>query len=194
MPGYFDNYPMYNNSYSQQPPMQSQMTPQMYSYPTGGYTDSYSRIGARQSINPTQPMYGQNPPQQTQQQSNQAVHVLPVTCREEAIASPIPLDGSITYFPDRAHKMVYSKQFNLNDGSAIIHEYYEDSIIKGQNAQQPKQEAQEQAQQQEQVKSVAYVEKGEFEALQGRIKELEEKLQSLSASAQEAQKKQKGDK
>lgn len=192
MPGYFDNYPMYNNSYSQQPPMQSPMTPQMYSYPTGGYTDSYSRIGARQSINPTQPMYGQNPPQQTQQQSNQAVHVLPVTCREEAIASPIPLDGSITYFPDRAHKMVYSKQFNLNDGSAIIHEYYEDSIIKGQNTQQPKQEPQGQENKHEQVKSISYVEKGELEALRARIKEVEEKLQSISA--QDAQKKAKGDK
>lgn len=193
MPGYFDNnYPMYVPAFSQQTPMQSSMAPQVFPYQSGGYADSYSSRLSRQSMNPAQPMYGQNLPQQNQQTASQAARVVPVTCREEATASPIPLDGSITYYPDRAHKMVYSKQFNQNDGSAIFHEYYEDSIVNAQNAQQPKQEAQEQPKPAEQAKSVSYVEKSEFEALQARIRELEEKLQSISA--QDAQKKAKGEK
>ena len=50
----------------------------------------------------------------------QNVFVRAVTGREEAIAAQIPLDGSIVAFTDFAHKKIYTKQLNMNDGSAKV--------------------------------------------------------------------------
>lgn len=53
----------------------------------------------------------------------QNVFVRAVTGREEAVAAQIPLDGSIVAFTDFAHKKIYTKQLNMNDGSAIFDTY-----------------------------------------------------------------------
>lgn len=53
----------------------------------------------------------------------QNVFVRAVTGREEAIAAQIPLDGSIVAFTDFAHDKIYTKQLNMNDGSAIFKTY-----------------------------------------------------------------------
>lgn len=46
-----------------------------------------------------------------------------VTGYEEAMATPIPLDGTICVFLDIPHKKVYTKQLNMNDGSALFDSY-----------------------------------------------------------------------
>lgn len=43
----------------------------------------------------------------------------PVTSLEEAKASPIDFDGSISYFPDLGNKCIYTKQINP-DGTATL--------------------------------------------------------------------------
>lgn len=53
----------------------------------------------------------------------QNVFVRAVTGREEAVAAQIPLDGSIVAFTDFAHDKIYTKQLNMNDGSAIFETY-----------------------------------------------------------------------
>lgn len=55
--------------------------------------------------------------------SQQNVFVRAVTGREEAVAAQIPLDGSIVAFTDFAHDKIYTKQLNMNDGSAIFETY-----------------------------------------------------------------------
>ena len=55
--------------------------------------------------------------------TQQNVFVRAVTGREEAIAAQIPLDGSIVAFTDFAHDKIYTKQLNMNDGSAIFETY-----------------------------------------------------------------------
>lgn len=55
--------------------------------------------------------------------TQQNVFVRAVTGREEAIAAQIPLDGSIVTFTDFAHDKIYTKQLNMNDGSAIFETY-----------------------------------------------------------------------
>lgn len=64
-------------------------------------------------------------PQQQQQRNSYAVSGLkgrPVTSLEEARASIIDFDGSITFFPDLANKRIYTKQITL-DGTALINVY-----------------------------------------------------------------------
>lgn len=55
--------------------------------------------------------------------AQQNVFVRAVTGREEAVAAQIPLDGSIVAFTDFAHDKIYTKQLNMNDGSAIFETY-----------------------------------------------------------------------
>lgn len=92
------------------------------------------------AFRPYQPMEYQ-PQQQFQQMNQQApqtqnmsqapnftrpqqnVFVRAVTGREEAVAAQIPLDGSIVAFTDFAHDKIYTKQLNMNDGSAIFETY-----------------------------------------------------------------------
>lgn len=67
-------------------------------------------------------MQNMNPaPNFTRPQQN--VFVRAVTGREEAVAAQIPLDGSIVAFTDFAHDKIYTKQLNMNDGSAIFETY-----------------------------------------------------------------------
>lgn len=48
---------------------------------------------------------------------------IPVTCREQVVATQIPFDGSTTFFVDTAAGMIYAKTFDLNTGAAPIQEY-----------------------------------------------------------------------
>lgn len=73
----------------------------------------------------------------TRPQTN--VYVRAVTGREEAIAAQIPLDGSIVAFTDFAHDKIYTKQLNMNDGSAIFDTYQRVKVQEPQ--EQPKQES-----------------------------------------------------
>lgn len=50
----------------------------------------------------------------------------PVGSIEEAHATPIKLDGTISYFPDIGNKRIYTKQFNP-DGSVSLKTYIEDN-------------------------------------------------------------------
>ena len=66
--------------------------------------------------------HNMNPmPNFTRPQQNVFVRV--VTGCEEAVAAQIPLDGSIVAFTDFAHDKIYTKQLNMNDGSAIFETY-----------------------------------------------------------------------
>lgn len=65
------------------------------------------------------------------QDSTQEIRILkgrPVSSIEEARALSIDLDGSITYFPDRANKRIYAKYFNP-DGSASFEVYVKDNSV-----------------------------------------------------------------
>lgn len=71
-------------------------------------------------------MYGGYYPQsniQYQQLQNFSLKGRPVTSLEEAKASMIDLDGTISYFPDTVNKRIYTKQINPQDGTALLKMY-----------------------------------------------------------------------
>ncbi len=79
---------------------------------------------------PSLPNYNQSNTQSQQQNQPQSYMRTPpnlviraVTGYEEAMATPIPLDGTICVFLDIPHKKVYTKQLNMNDGSALFDSY-----------------------------------------------------------------------
>ena len=67
-----------------------------------------------------QQMQMQYPGQQMMQPTIQARYV---TGREEAVAAQIPQDGNMCVFADTGHGMIYTKQLNLQDGSAVFRAY-----------------------------------------------------------------------
>lgn len=95
------------------------------------------------------------PPQPVQQPANVGITTIPVTCYEEAKAARIALDGSVTVFLDIQNNCIYTKQLN-NNGVAELIVY---------------QRVPENTQQQPQ-----YVSMQDFQALQSRIEQLEQKL------------------
>ena len=82
----------------------------------------YSYLPYMQGYNqPAQPMQQTVPAmQQTQQPS---IKVRPVASEEEARGVPVEFDGSLLLLPDMAHGAIYSKQLNMQDGSAIFRRY-----------------------------------------------------------------------
>lgn len=54
---------------------------------------------------------------------SQNFNVRAVTGYEEVLASQIPLDGSISIFTDFSHGNIYTKQLNMNDGTALMKTY-----------------------------------------------------------------------
>lgn len=60
-------------------------------------------------------------PMQTQQQSG--FNVMPVANADEAKAVQTPFDGSILILPNINNGKIYTKQLNMNTGSAIFNEY-----------------------------------------------------------------------
>ena len=67
-----------------------------------------------------QQMQMQYPGPQMMQPTIQARYV---TGREEAVAAQIPQDGNMCVFADTGHGMIYTKQLNMQDGSAVFRAY-----------------------------------------------------------------------
>ena len=92
----------------------------------GPYYNPYMPQQMQQQMNAYMPAQYMPPmPQQYMQGYNTqpAVQARMVTGREEAIAAQIPQDGSMCIFSDTGHGMIYTKQLNMQDGSAVFREY-----------------------------------------------------------------------
>lgn len=78
-----------------------------------------------QQMNPYMQGYMQQMPMQypTQQMMQPAIQARYVTGREEAVAAQIPQDGNMCVFADTGHGMIYTKQLNMQDGSAVFRTY-----------------------------------------------------------------------
>lgn len=116
--------------------------------------------------------------------TQQNVFVRAVTGREEAIAAQIPLDGSIVAFTDFAHKKIYTKQLNMNDGSAIFDTY--EKVETGSKQEEPKTEPEFSSTDQSE-----YVRRTEIDSLRARfekaISEMSEKLKQINVQEGEPQ-------
>ena len=114
----------------------------------------------------------------------QNVFVRAVTGREEAIAAQIPLDGSIVAFTDFAHKKIYTKQLNMNDGSAIFDTY--EKVETGSKQEEPKTEPEFSS-----IDPSEYVKRTEIDSLRAQfekaIAEMSEKLKQINVQEGELQ-------
>lgn len=114
----------------------------------------------------------------------QNVFVRAVTGREEAIATQIPLDGSIVAFTDFAHKKIYTKQLNMNDGSAIFDTY--EKVETGSKQEEPKTEPEFSS-----IDPSEYVKRTEIDSLRAQfekaIAEMSEKLKQINVQEGEPQ-------
>ena len=82
----------------------------------------YSYLPYMQGDNqPAQPMQQTVPAMQQPQQPS--IKVRPGASEEEARGVPVEFDGSLILLPDMAHGAIYSKQLNMQDGSAIFRRY-----------------------------------------------------------------------
>lgn len=92
-----------------------------------GYSPGFNGFQAPQTGFGTAPTYlppmQQNPMQALTAAPRQGFMCIPVTCREQVVATQIPFDGSTTFFVDTAAGMIYAKTFDLNTGAAPIQEY-----------------------------------------------------------------------
>lgn len=86
----------------------------------GAYQPSQNGFNQFQTNFPTMQ---QNTPQAPTAAPRQSFMCIPVTCREQVVATQIPFDGSTTFFVDTAAGMIYAKTFDLNTGAAPIQEY-----------------------------------------------------------------------
>lgn len=121
----------YNNLYdpSAQYNQMAQRTTQDMPY-QGMNLNQYGNTNPYMQSFPSVPSYSQPSAQNQQQSQPQSYMRTPpnlviraVTGYEEAMATPIPLDGTICVFLDIPHKKVYTKQLNMNDGSALFDSY-----------------------------------------------------------------------
>ena len=116
--------------------------------------------------------------------TQQNVFVRAVTGREEAIAAQIPLDGSIVAFTDFAHKKIYTKQLNMNDGSAIFDTY--EKVETGSKQEEPKTEPEFSS-----IDPSEYVKRTEIDSLRAQfekaIAEMSEKLKQINVQEGELQ-------
>lgn len=76
----------------------------------------------QQQYMPSQAPYRQNLYAQAWNSTTQNPQVRPVSSVEEVRASPIDFDGSVFYFPDVAHRKIYTKSINM-DGTVSINLY-----------------------------------------------------------------------
>lgn len=92
-----------------------------------GYSPGFNGFQAPQTGFGTAPTYlppmQQNPVQAPTVAPRQGFMCIPVTCREQVVATQIPFDGSTTFFVDTAAGMIYAKAFDPNTGMAPIQEY-----------------------------------------------------------------------
>lgn len=93
----------------------------------GPYYNPYAPQMPQQMMNPYVPQQMMNPYMQMQYPAQQAmqptIQARYVTGREEAIAAQIPQDGNMCVFADAGHGMIYTKQLNMQDGSAVFRAY-----------------------------------------------------------------------
>lgn len=89
-------------------------------YGPNGYLNPFAGL---QGIYPqTQPLsQPMQQPIQTQQQAG--FNIIPVANADEAKAVQTPFDGSILILPNINNGKIYTKQLNMNTGSAIFNEY-----------------------------------------------------------------------
>ena len=66
---------------------------------------------------------GMLPPRVAPGMTGVKYNIRPVTDFTQAAAIPPEFDGSITLMPDAAHGVIYTKQLNTNDGTAIFNAY-----------------------------------------------------------------------
>lgn len=106
-------------------------------------------------------------PQQMMQPTIQARYV---TGREEAVAAQIPQDGNMCVFADTGHGMIYTKQLNMQDGSAVFRAY--------RRVDQPEETA---------APTEEYVKKSELNSVKGALERLQgdfnELVRQLTAPA-----------
>ena len=92
-----------------------------------GYSPGFNGFQAPQTGFGTAPTYlppmQQNPVQAPTAAPRQGFMCIPVTCREQVVATQIPFDGSTTFFVDTAAGVIYAKAFDPNTGMAPIQEY-----------------------------------------------------------------------
>ena len=91
-----------------------------------GINSAMTAYGASMQPYNQQPFNPYNQIQPNNRQPNkipQNFMVRVVTGYEEVAATPIPLDGTICLFVDVPNKKIYSKQLNMDDGSALYGVY-----------------------------------------------------------------------
>lgn len=92
-----------------------------------GYSPGFNGFQAPQTGFGTAPTYlppmQHNSVQAPTAAPRQGFMCIPVTCREQVVATQIPFDGSTTFFVDTAAGMIYAKAFDPNTGMAPIQEY-----------------------------------------------------------------------
>lgn len=99
----------------------------------------------------------------------------PVTSEEEARGIPVDFDGSVMVFPDASHGMIYTKQLNMQDGSAIFRAYRQiDSPAPAEPSPEPAKE---------------YAEKDEVDQLKRQVAYLQSTLENLSRVANQQRRK-----
>lgn len=127
------------------------------------YPDSmnpYQRMMMAQAQQRNNPYYNNSfQPNMNQPNNNQNYVSTPtvraVTGYEEVLACQIPLDGSISVFTDFSHGLMYTKQLNLMDGTALIKTYAVTENPKNNFYSLPE--------------NTEYVKKSEFEELKSRF-------------------------
>lgn len=102
--------------------MYNTLTPQPRTFTgyTPPYTNPYPAIPPIQQ--PMMPMQQTMPAQQQPQQQG-GFNIMPVANADEAKAVQTPFDGSILILPNINNGKIYTKQLNINTGSAIFNEY-----------------------------------------------------------------------
>lgn len=112
--------------------MYNTLTPQPRTFTgyTPPYTNPYPAIPQIQppmmTVQQTMPIQ-QQPQQQPQQQGG--FNVIPVANIDEAKAVQTPFDGSILILTNINNGKIYTKQLNINTGSAIFNEYSIDTPV-----------------------------------------------------------------
>lgn len=131
-----------------------------------------------------------------QRQNNQSLNYGPVpqnlfirtvTGREEAVASSIPLDGSVVAFTDFSHNRIYTKQLNMNDGSAKFETY--EKVVEKEHAPIAEEVQEKISDKKQEVNMDGLIKKDEFDAfkadMQKNFNEIMFKINEIATSRQE---------
>lgn len=131
-----------------------------------------------------------------QRQNNQPLNYGPVpqnlfirtvTGREEAVASPIPLDGSMVAFTDFSHNRIYTKQLNMNDGSAKFETY--EKVVEKQSVPTTEEAKTQMSEEKQELNFDGFIKKDEFDVfkadIQKNFNEIMSKISEITALKQE---------